>query len=114
VARHNALARRLAAAVDAAPDLERMAPVALSIVCFRYVPSGWASADARLDDLNKAIMQEVQAGGEAFLTNAAVRGRFALRACVLHYGTTEDDVDALLAAVRRTGRRLAAGQRGPE
>ena len=42
VRRHVALARRLAAAVDAAPDLERVAPVELSVVCFRYAPPGWA------------------------------------------------------------------------
>jgi glutamate/tyrosine decarboxylase-like PLP-dependent enzyme len=107
VARHNALARRLAAMVDAAPDLECTAPVTLSIVCFRYVPRGWSRDDPRLDALNKTIMQETQAGGEAFVTNAVVRGRFALRACILHYATTEDDLAALLDVVRRTGARIA-------
>ena len=108
VTRHNALGRRLAALVDAAPDLELMAPVTLSIVCFRYAPDGWPAGDGRLDDLNKAIMQDVQAGGEAFLTNAALRGRFALRACILHYATAEPDLLALLDVVRRAGTRLAA------
>jgi hypothetical protein len=37
-----------------------------------------------------------------------VRGRFSLRACILHYATTEADVLALLEVVRRTGARLAA------
>jgi len=107
VARHNALARRLAALLDAAPDFELVAPVTLSIVCFRYVPAGRRAANAQLDELNKAIMQDVQAGGEAFVTNATVGGRFALRACILHYGTTEQDLETLVEAVRRTGRRLA-------
>ncbi|HKX18832.1 MAG TPA: pyridoxal-dependent decarboxylase [bacterium] len=106
VARHNALARRLGEMVEAAPDFELMAPVTLSIVCFRYVPAGRRDDDAGLDSLNKGIMQEVQAGGEAFLTNA-VLGRFALRACILHYATTEPDLAALVGVVRRTGRRLA-------
>lgn len=110
VASHNALARRLAAMVDEAPDLERMAPVMLSIVCFRYVPQGWPRDDARLDGLNTAIMQEVQAGGEAFLTNAVLRGRFSLRACILHYATTEADLEALLDIIRGTGARLAAAR----
>lgn len=108
VARHNALARRLAGVVDAAPDLERMAPVTLSIVCFRYVPPGWSQDAPRLDELNKAFMQETQAGGETFVTNAALRGRFVLRVCILHYGTTEDDLAALLDVIRRTGARLAS------
>lgn len=109
VARHNALARRLGEIVEAEPDLELMAPVTLSIVCFRYAPAGGRDDDARLDGLNKTIMQDMQAGGEAFLTNAVLRGRFALRACILHYATAEADLAALIEIVRRTGRRLAGG-----
>ncbi len=40
VERHLALATRLAAQVDAAPDLERLAEVPLDIVCFRFRPEG--------------------------------------------------------------------------
>ena len=108
IVRHNALARYLADLIEAAPDLERAAPVQLSIVCFRYVPAHLRGDDARLDALNKAIMEAVQAGGEAFLTQAVLHGRFVLRASILHYGTTEDDVRALVDVVRRTGERLAA------
>ena len=52
------------------------------------------------------IMETVQAEGRAFLTNTTLAGRFALRACVLHYGTTESDLEALVSAVRETGSRL--------
>jgi glutamate/tyrosine decarboxylase-like PLP-dependent enzyme len=106
VRRHVALAQRLAAAVDAAPDLERVAPVPLSVVCFRYAPAGWSADGARLDKLNKLLVERVQAEGRVFLTGTVLRGRFALRACVLHYGTTEADVDALVETVRETGVRL--------
>jgi hypothetical protein len=40
------------------------------------------------------------------LTNATVGGRFALRACVLHYGTSESDLELLVRAVREAGARL--------
>jgi len=107
VSRHTRLARHLATLVEAEPRLELMAPVALSIVCFRYVPEGWRKDDARLDGLNTRVMQEIQAGGEAFLTQALLDGRFALRANVLHYATTEEDLAALVAVVTREGARLA-------
>lgn len=108
VSRCNALARRLAVLVDEADDLELLMPVELSIVCFRYVPPNRTDLDAaRLDALNKAIMEAVQAGGEAFLTQTTLRGQFSLRACVYHYATTEDDLRTLLEAVRRAGGRLA-------
>ncbi|HWE60361.1 MAG TPA: aminotransferase class V-fold PLP-dependent enzyme, partial [Chloroflexota bacterium] len=105
VARHNALAHYLARLVDAALDLERLAPVTLSIVCFRYRPPHSGDGE-ELHALNRTIMEEVQAGGEAFISGTVLRERFALRACILHYDTTETDVEALVAVVRRTGSRL--------
>ena len=107
VERHLALAEQLAVLVDAAPDLEPMAPPSLSIVTFRYVPPGFRGDEARLDALNKRIMEELQSDGAAFVTNTLVHGRFALRACVLHYATAADDLAALVDAVRRTGAALA-------
>jgi len=108
VSRHLALAAHLAELVDAAPRLERLAPVELSIVCFRYVPEGPARDGAALDALNKRIMETLQAEGRAFVTNGVVGGRFALRACVLHHSTAEDDLRALVALVQETGARCAS------
>jgi len=53
-------------------------------------------------------METVQASGAAFLTQTTLRGRFTLRACVLHYATTAADVAALVDVVRQTGARLSA------
>ena len=106
LARHLALARTLADLVDATPDLERLAPVELSIVCFRFVPRGGDRDPAATDALNKRIMEVVQADGRAFLTNTTVAGRFALRACVLHYGTSESDLQLLVSVVREAGAQL--------
>lgn len=108
VAHHVAMAEHLADTVDHAADLERLAPVELSIVCFRYAPRHLRGDEEALNALNKRIMEEVQASGAAFLTQAMLRGRFALRACVLHYATTEADVTALVDVVRETGERLGA------
>jgi glutamate/tyrosine decarboxylase-like PLP-dependent enzyme len=107
VRRHVTLAQRLASAVDGSRDLERMTPVGLSVVCFRYAPPRLAGDVPRLDALNKALVERIQADGRAFLTGTVLRGRFALRACVLHYGTTERDIDALVETVQETGALLA-------
>ncbi len=53
-------------------------------------------------------METVQTEGRVFLTATLIRGRFALRACILHYGTSEADIGVLVATVREVGARLAA------
>jgi hypothetical protein len=60
--------------------------------------------DTGLNTLNKRLMETIQAEGVAFLTNTTLRGRFALRACVLHYDTTAAAAP-LLDAVRALGVR---------
>ena len=108
VGRHIALAEHLASLVEGAPDLELMAPVGLSIVCFRYAPARLRGDDKRLDALNQRVMEEIQASGAAFVTQTTLRGRFVLRACILHYATTEADLATLVDVVRETGERCQA------
>jgi hypothetical protein len=55
-------------------------------------------------------METVQTEGRVFLTATAIRGRFALRACILHYGTSEADIGVVVATVREVGARVAASQ----
>ncbi len=114
-----ALADYMAARVRASDDFELLAPTTLGICCFRYVPAGArrgleAAADEaererlnlRLDELNARVMQRVQRGGEAYLSNAVLRGRFALRASVTNFRTTRRDIDITLDVVRRAAGEL--------
>jgi aromatic-L-amino-acid/L-tryptophan decarboxylase len=100
-------ARYLAQLVNASEDFELMAPVELSIFCFRYLPPGArmrrnrsADEERELDQLNERIMVTVQRAGSSYLSNATVNGRFALRGCVLNYRTTRQDMATLLQDVR--------------
>ena len=103
VKRHNTLAQYMASLIDDIPDLELMAQVELSIVCFRYVPASLRGDVEQLDALNKRIMEEVQAGGNAFVNGTILQGCFVLRSCALHYALTEDDVVAIIEEVQRVG-----------
>ena len=93
-----ALARRLASAVDARPELERLAPLELSAVCFRHRADGRRS-DAELDRWNQELLLRVVRRGRVFLSNATLGGRFALRACLVNHRSTEADVDAVVSEV---------------
>jgi Holliday junction resolvase RusA-like endonuclease len=63
--------------------------------------------DAELDRLNERIMELVQKGGRAYLSNATVNGRFALRACITNFRTTKSDIDETIKAVRDAGEELS-------
>ena len=106
IAHQIALARYLAERVDAAPDFELRSKDPLSIVCFRYVPEEIAGSEEALDALNKKVMEHMQADGRTFVTSATLAGRFVLRACILHYDTTEADIDAMLQAVKDAARQV--------
>jgi aromatic-L-amino-acid decarboxylase len=113
IAEDCALAAYLEALVHASEDFELLAPATLGICCFRYVPEGARREleraggaererlDARLDDLNARVMHRVQRGGVAYLSNAILGGRFALRASITNFRTTRRDLAVTLDAVRR-------------
>jgi aromatic-L-amino-acid/L-tryptophan decarboxylase len=107
VRRHVDLARYMERLVEADPELELVAAGPLTAVCFRYVPEGMRGDEAALNQLNQAIMGDVQVGGQAFLAGINIRGRFALRSCALHYALDEGHVQAIIGAVRDAGHRRA-------
>ena len=79
VERHVELARRLAAQVDADPELERISDVPLNVVCFRYRPAGVDEAD--LDELNRRLGQAILDDGRVYFgtTVRPARSRSAPR-----------------------------------
>jgi aromatic-L-amino-acid decarboxylase len=113
IADDNALAAYFAARVEAAEDFELLAPVELSICCFRYAPPDArrrlaeatcaeerARVDGELNELNERIMRAVQRGGRAYVSNALLGGRFALRACIVNFRTTRRDIEETLEIIR--------------
>ena len=107
------LSRAMAAAVSRHPELELMTQD-LSITTFRYVPrdlpanySGEA-LERHLDALNRELLDRLQRGGEVFVSNAIIGGRYALRACIVNFHTDLVDVEALPDIVARVGRSVDA------
>ena len=106
-----ALARRLHEVAGAHPELEALTQ-ALSITTFRYVPPalratvGEPETERRLNALNEALLERIQSSGEVFVSNAVIRGRYVLRACVVNINTTRADVEAVPEIVVRLGRAV--------
>jgi glutamate/tyrosine decarboxylase-like PLP-dependent enzyme len=92
----------LADLVEAAPELELSAPVALNVVCFRYVRAGLD--EAALDDLNKCIVVELQEGGIAVPSGTTLNGRYVLHVANTNHRSRRADFDLLVREVVRLGR----------
>ena len=108
------LASHLAARVAASDDFEAQPAVPpLSVVCFRHLADGRASAaaaapgtpaGAALDADQDRLQHALEASGEGWLTTTRLRGATYLRAGILNTQSTIDDVDDLLELLRRLAR----------
>jgi len=90
-------ARQLAESIRNTAQLELLAPVELSAVCFRFRGD---------DQLNSAILRRVIEGGRVYLSNASIHGHFALRACFVNHRTRPDDVALIVPEVLAAARDI--------
>jgi aromatic-L-amino-acid/L-tryptophan decarboxylase len=91
-------AQRLAATVKTHAGLELVGPVELSAVCFRHLVSDRASEEER-NQFNLALLKRVVSRGNIYLSNAELKGRFCLRACIVNHLTTDADIDGVVPEV---------------
>jgi aromatic-L-amino-acid decarboxylase len=89
--RHIALAAEFASWVRAEPGWQILAPHPLSVVCFRYAPSG--TDEPQRDALNAEILRAVNATGEVFLSHTKIDGRYALRMAIGNLRTQRADAE---------------------
>lgn len=98
----------LAHQIDASADFERIAPVPLSIVCFRYRTEDQRlhSDDEYLSLLNRKILAEVERDGRVFLTGTILNGKNVLRVCSVNHRTHAGHVEYLLRVLREVGSKV--------
>ncbi|HWM05577.1 MAG TPA: pyridoxal-dependent decarboxylase, partial [Actinophytocola sp.] len=104
VERNLDLAQHLGALVEAAPDLELLAPVGLCVVCFRYRPSGLPESE--VDEVNVALGRALLADGRVYAGSTVYAGHAALRPAIVNWRTTKADVELLVSVVRELGVRF--------
>jgi aromatic-L-amino-acid/L-tryptophan decarboxylase len=91
-------AQRLAAAIEDSASLELLGPVELSAVCFRHLLNNDASEETR-NRFNLALLKRIVARGRVYLSNAELKGKFCLRACIVNHLTKDTDIDAVVREV---------------
>jgi aromatic-L-amino-acid decarboxylase len=87
----------LADEIEANSNLELLAPVELSAVCFCHK-----------DRDNMALLRRVLARRQVYISSTTIRGRFALRACFVNHRTREADVRSIVAEIDSAARELNA------
>lgn len=111
-----ACARYLQQLVRDSDDFQMLAPVELSIFCFRHTPRelkpGFAgngdqeAVEKKLNAWNEQLLVALQRDGSSYLSNALIDGRFSLRGCVMNYRTTFRDMEILIEDLRRVAHDL--------
>jgi aromatic-L-amino-acid decarboxylase len=105
IAKDISLSKYLFELADKHPELQAVSQN-LSITVFRYVPRNDEKDESYLDKLNETLLNKLQQGGELFLSNAVVNGKYCLRSCIVNFRTTRQDIEEVSEIVVREGRRL--------
>jgi aromatic-L-amino-acid decarboxylase len=92
------LALWAAAALRRIPGIEILAEPQLSLVAFRLFREGLG--EEALNALNRDLLRRVNARRRVHLTSTLLRGRFAIRICVLSFRTHLDRMEEALEDVR--------------
>ena len=90
------------------PDVEIVAEPQLSLTAFRWAPIGYSQDE--LNELNRELLLRVNARRNVYMTGTTLRGRYALRICVLSFRTHHDRMEQCLIDVRESIADLSGGQ----
>jgi glutamate/tyrosine decarboxylase-like PLP-dependent enzyme len=104
IARNVEQAQYLGQLIEAAEELELMAPIGLDIVCFRFNPGDLDLA--ALNRLNQDILVELQESGVAAPSYTTLHGAYCLRVAISNHRSRFEDFDLLVAEVLRIGEAL--------
>ena len=108
IAQNVAQARYLAELVDQHPQLERLAPAPLNIVCFRF--DAPLQDEAAMNALNQEILWRIQETGVALPSHTMLGGKFAIRVAITNHRSRREDFEVLVRAVADTGAAILEGR----
>ena len=89
------------------PELEAVSQN-LSITTLRYLPLDLEiPVDPQyLNSLNETLLDELQQGGEVFLSNAIVQDAYCLRGCIVNFRTSQKDIEEIIEIIVREGKKV--------
>ena len=102
--RHIKLGEDLEKRIADEPDFHLAAPRVLSLLNFRYQPSGMSDEDA--DTANESLLHALNDGGQAYFTPNRVGGRYVIRFSIGQTNTEARHVEAGWNLIVKTARSL--------
>ena len=85
-------------------DFEILAPVIISVVCFRFSPAG--HNEEQLNKLNEKLNHHLNDSGKIYLSHTVLNGKYTLRMVTAQTNVTLDHVKKAWALIINTARNL--------
>ena len=102
---HISMAAELAEEIRRHPHFTLLAPVPLNTVCFRFTPPG-VQDESRLDELNRELLEGVNASGKIYITHTRLREAYTLLLAVGKTRVGRHHVAAAWSLIQGTAQRL--------
>jgi aromatic-L-amino-acid decarboxylase len=101
---HISLATSLAAMISKETDFEILAPVILSVVCFRYNPEKYN--EEQKNSLNEKLNHQLNDSGKLYLSHTVLNGLYTLRMVTAQTNVTFGHVEKAWELIKRTARSI--------
>jgi aromatic-L-amino-acid decarboxylase len=101
---HISLAARLSEMISKETDFETIAPVIISVVCFRYNPAGYT--EDQINALNEKLNHLLNDSGKLYLSHTVLNGRYTLRMVTAQTNVTLKHVKKAWDLIKKTARSL--------
>jgi aromatic-L-amino-acid decarboxylase len=101
---HISIASRLSEMISKESDFEILAPVIISVVCFRYVPAG--CSNDQINDLNEKLIHQLNDSGRIYLSHTVLNGKYTLRMVTAQTNVTLELVEKAWQLIKKTARNI--------
>jgi aromatic-L-amino-acid decarboxylase len=99
---HIAIAARLSEMISREEDFEIMAPVTISVVCFRYMPAGYSNE--QINAFNEKLNHQLNDTGKLYLSHTVLNGKYTLRMVTAQTNVTLEHVERAWLLIKGTAR----------
>ncbi len=104
VRNHIAIAARLSEMIKKEDDFEIVAPVIISVVCFRYIPVGCEKS--QIDTLNEKLNHKLNDSGKLYLSHTVLNNKYVLRMVTAQTNVSLEHVEKAWDLIKNTARSL--------